>query len=232
MSTDEMRAQAKFLAQETQEARQMVDLQVLQNELDAAVEQAWREAYPRRKKVPSKDKLREWEGYPALLDLAKANLNRLRDEQTARLADLDKRLEALIAEGVRPQAGDQEAELYRAYSFTYNSQGYASAKYTRGMVEMQADVARMYQIPVDVVEYEPEWAQVKSYQIPPREVVAFVKVQDPEVDLFLLRACPPPSLAEQVRMCWKRGVNPRVYNPFLPHEFESQHGLDYQGGRV
>ena len=35
-----------------------------------------------------------------------------------------------------------------------------------------------------------------------------------------------PSLVEQVRMSWRRGVNPRVYNPFLPVGFEEKHGLD------
>ncbi len=37
------------------------------------------------------------------------------------------------------------------------------------------------------------------------------------------------SLRDWVKGCWRRGVNPRVYSPYLPHEFEQQNGLDYFG---
>jgi len=43
---------------------------------------------------------------------------------------------------------------------------------------------------------------------------------------------PGPTLREQVRLCWKRGVNPRVYSPFLPHGYEQSVGLDYFGGET
>ncbi len=38
-------------------------------------------------------------------------------------------------------------------------------------------------------------------------------------------------LVDWVQACWKRGVNPRVYDPFLPHGFEQRHGLDFHGNR-
>ena len=38
-----------------------------------------------------------------------------------------------------------------------------------------------------------------------------------------------PLLREQVRRSWARGVNPRVFNPFLPHGYEEQEGIDYFG---
>ena len=46
----------------------------------------------------------------------------------------------------------------------------------------------------------------------------------------LLRYKPKLSLCEWVRLCWKRGVNPRVYNPFLPVGYEEKVGLDFFGG--
>ena len=41
---------------------------------------------------------------------------------------------------------------------------------------------------------------------------------------------PVQSFKDQIKSCWKRGVNPRVYNPFLPAGLEEKLGLDYFGG--
>lgn len=46
----------------------------------------------------------------------------------------------------------------------------------------------------------------------------------------VVKAKPGVSLKEWVRLCWKRGVNPRVFNPYLPHGFEEKNGLDFFGG--
>jgi hypothetical protein len=37
------------------------------------------------------------------------------------------------------------------------------------------------------------------------------------------------SLRDWLKNCWKRGVNPRVYNPWLPPGLEDKMGLDYFG---
>jgi hypothetical protein len=34
-------------------------------------------------------------------------------------------------------------------------------------------------------------------------------------------------LREWVLRCWRRGANPRVYYPWLPHDFEAKNGLHY-----
>ena len=48
----------------------------------------------------------------------------------------------------------------------------------------------------------------------------------------ILKRKPAVPLRETVRLCWKRGVNPRVSMPFLPHGYEESVGLDYFGGEV
>lgn len=50
-----------------------------------------------------------------------------------------------------------------------------------------------------------------------------------EDDLPLIIHHPPPTIREQVKMCWGRGINPRVYCPFLPHGYEGKVGLDFFG---
>lgn len=57
-------------------------------------------------------------------------------------------------------------------------------------------------------------------------VVALVEA---EVDAEVLKRLPGVPLREWVRLCWKLGANPRVYNPYLPHGYEEKAGLDFFG---
>lgn len=108
----------------------------------------------------------------------------------------------------------------------YRSQGYGALHYAEGSVQLVADVARAegFVDGVDLVVLTSTTGGEYSDDV----VLAAVRVAD-AVDAEILRRCPPPSLREQVRLCWKRGVNPRVLNPFLPHGYEEKAGLDYFG---
>lgn len=57
-------------------------------------------------------------------------------------------------------------------------------------------------------------------------VVALVEAP---VDGEVLKRMPGVPLREWVRLCWKLGANPRVFNPYLPHGYEEKHGLDFFG---
>lgn len=59
-------------------------------------------------------------------------------------------------------------------------------------------------------------------------------IDDEDLDPFIIEhtSYGYEELVETVRKCWARGVNPRVYFPFLPHGYEAQHGLDYFGNKV
>lgn len=59
----------------------------------------------------------------------------------------------------------------------------------------------------------------------------WVKLAEP-VDLVILKHKPGVSMRDFVKQCWARGVNPRVYCPFLPHGFEERQGIDFQGREV
>jgi hypothetical protein len=45
----------------------------------------------------------------------------------------------------------------------------------------------------------------------------------------IIKRRPGVTLREWVRRCWKKGINPRVLNPYLPAGYEEKHGLDYWG---
>ena len=96
----------------------------------------------------------------------------------------------------------------------YSSQGYGADRYAEGSVELSADVARDEGVKVRVVKVDGTW-------------VAEVLVES-DVDVQILRRL-SLSMREFVRRCWGRGLNPRVFQPFLPHGFEEKAGLDYFG---
>lgn len=119
----------------------------------------------------------------------------------------------------------------RRYCWIYgtSTQGFGNRRYTIAAAEMHADQCRFYDIEVEVRPDEterPKGLEHPECWTPSYTVFAAV---ESETDVEILKRRPGPSLKEWIRMCWKRGVNPRVYNPFLPHGIEEELGLDYFG---
>jgi len=136
---------------------------------------------------------------------------------TRRIERLD-RLLSKVAVRAPVRAGASPSVLYVAWVSTYSSQGFGANSYARNAAEAYADVARGENIPVEV---SPSKKGGGDYEV-------LVWVESP-LDVEILRLKPGPSLREQIRLCWARGVNPRVYNPYLPVGIEAKLGIDCQG---
>lgn len=113
------------------------------------------------------------------------------------------------------------------YGSTYHTQGFGAMRYAMGTAEAKADHVRHYGFEVRITETN---KYSGSYGIVYADLEVWVNADSITVKALKLK--PGPSLRETVRMCWKRGVNPRVYNPFLPQGYEEREGLDYFGGEV
>jgi hypothetical protein len=124
-----------------------------------------------------------------------------------------------------------EPRLYHTcYASSYGSQGWGAFSYAKGRAELDADDARACGLPVEVrpiVEKRPSTISPGKMRVSER-VEVWVSVAE-DLDLEIIRRRPRLTLREQVRLCWKRGVNPRVYNPYLPHGYEEREGIDMQG---
>lgn len=117
-------------------------------------------------------------------------------------------------------------------SSNYSTQGFGAGTYARNSVENQADTARAAGIPV-VIRSQTVKTNPDSFTHFAPTSISYYEAWcpiDSDVDVELLQRKSRPSIVEQVRLCWKRGVNPRVYHYFLPPDFETKHGLDYFGG--
>lgn len=107
---------------------------------------------------------------------------------------------------------DVRCLLESFYTGSYRSTG-SGEKYSRAEVAMLGE-----RLTAAGIEY---WIEES-----PATINVFVGLDAVGVEVWKRRSYP---LREWVKGCWRRGVNPRVYNPFLPHGYEERVGLDYFG---
>lgn len=139
----------------------------------------------------------------------------------------DKKIEAiedqliLSAETIK-LTNAEEFNLYDIVSSSnYSTQGFGAEKYALASAESKLGKAAFYGICGDII---PKVG--KGYT----DYEVYLRLNREQMEAF--RRKPMEPLSEGVRMCWKRGVNPRVYWPFLSHGFEEENNLDYFGGFV
>ena len=125
-----------------------------------------------------------------------------------------------LAESAEVNLGDPIL-VSTVWASTYSSQGYGASRYAKGAAESDALVYRRLGVPVEVrtvkngvSEVFEVWANVES--IADHEIARRKKL----------------SLRDWLKDCLRRGLDPRVFDPFLPHGIERRLGLDYFGNDV
>jgi len=107
---------------------------------------------------------------------------------------------------------------------TYNSQGWGANRYAEMGAESAADTARFHGLQAEVMIIG-TWKGHDGMAMNTYGVF----VNTTEIGWEMVKLKPGPTLREWLKMCWKRGVNPRVYNPYLPAGLEDKLGIDYFG---
>jgi len=146
-----------------------------------------------------------------------------KDAAEAELVRLAESLPVPAGVKLRPQM------YHETRAYDYWSQGYGACKYAHAAADRTADLARFYGVPCEVHEIERHRV---GGQYPQESATYGVFVDTTPIGWEILKRKPGPGMVETVRLCWKRGVNPRVMYPFLPHGFEERHGLDFFGERL
>jgi hypothetical protein len=188
----------------------------LQAAYEADVIARWRRAHPesKRKRITYKalwNREREWcktimaEWQPRATAMSKRHSAQL-DRLNAILTQLADRITLTPSETVW--------SCFRTIDDgSYHTQGWGAAKYAKGEAEMKADIAGDYDVPVQIVRFsEP----MNGY--PPRTGWKVWVALGP-IECAVLDYKPGKKITakEWMDRCWKRGVNPYVYNPFLAH---------------
>jgi hypothetical protein len=107
--------------------------------------------------------------------------------------------------------------IFQTTILDYHTQGYGAEKYARGRAMMvQANCAHKG-VPAYVEEKDGAFT---------------VFAQTDEIGAAILSFSPGLPLEEIVRLCWSKGLQPRVYFWWLKPNFEVDHRLDYFGGHL
>jgi hypothetical protein len=130
------------------------------------------------------------------------------------------RMEAALRAMPTPET-EEMMKVYTVYTRDYNTQGWGANQYAEARAR---EVAEQFELAGFKAEVKPVLNDKGAVFM--REV--FANTTPDQRELVLDKPC---DMVEWVRLCWKRGVNPRVYNPWLPHGFEAEHGLDFFGNR-
>lgn len=206
-------------------------------EYDAALAERFREYKEPWRKIDSDIDVRvkaasldEWELDCIRRPLFEATLEELRLlRQETNAVDFEM---SRIAEKLLPDPGENWMRLTAVHGSSYSTQGYGANTYAKRNAEMRAHEALRLG-----VEAEVRTVQTDRPKNPGRWYIhtnifeVWVRV-DTEVDLELVRRGQPMTTRDFLKLCWSKGVNPRVYNPFLPHGLEARLGIDFQGRDV
>ncbi len=169
-----------------------------------AQEDAWREANPKKKKVPAYAKVKAalGERFGAITAEFQARADALVKEHSATKKSLDDRIFE-SASSIMPRSGERREQLhwiYGRYSQT-DDRFYAE---TEALIRTRAADKLGIRTEVD--------ADGKSKTL----LTVFAFVED-EIDIEILKAH-PLSFEEVMRLCGERAANPGVLYPGLPYE--------------
>lgn len=114
-----------------------------------------------------------------------------------------------------------ETKLIRLFSASTYSTQPASVNYARQRCEIEYEyLTSQLKVPLNRIQAN------RGFGVEFQLVGCLLE----ELDVKAIRyAYPGPDMVTFVRSCWQKGVNPRVFNPFIPYGFEERHGFDYYG---
>jgi hypothetical protein len=190
--------------------------------LRADQELYFKSKFPKRKKIDF-DLVKDDDAFKAIFDRWKVKADELYADHKKAEEEFDAKLMDEALEDI--PATTILGQVYTSYSSTYRSQGFGASNYAEKAAESKADIARFYGFhaevkPVGSGHRTNDGCHYQDYGL-------FVNTTEVGWEMLIRR--PGPSLREWLKMCWKRGVNPRVYNPFLPPGVEEKYGIDYFG---
>lgn len=200
-------------------------------EFRGRLEALYRKKYPKRKLL--------WEKivaeFPDEWEAIKAEAKHLFGNMWASHSSEEKQVEwalGMLAEHAAPTITDEAHTFHAVDEGTYRSQGWGACKYARNSAQSCADEAEYHGLKAEVrdvfVEYDrpihsPYNGTIRGYH----NYEVWVNTDRLGWEIVTRKGGVP--LRDWLMLCWRRGVNPRVYNPFLPHGIEEKLEIDHFG---
>lgn len=114
-------------------------------------------------------------------------------------------------------------------TYDYITQGFGATTYAQNTADMYLLEAQSLGLEVRIDKEVTKTKDHSFYSIGDTATFKVMVKVHGEEDIQLLNRKPTMSLREWLKACWKRGVNPRVLNPYLSHGLEEKLGIDYFG---
>lgn len=205
----------------------------LQAELDAAIKAAYLATNPPRK-TRDLAKMRAALGNDRVSEITAPFRERAdvlyKTGVSEREREIEDKLVALAPSLEIPRTPELELR-YTIYSSTYSSQGSGMHKYGRQTAQQAAEAAIRHGLVAEVRGINER--TVRGYyggDETYRDYGVFANTT--EVGWQIVRRLPDQTMREYLADCWKKGINPRVLNPFLPHGLEERLGVSFFGELV
>lgn len=203
---------------------------VLQARFEKQAVEAYRQLFPRKKKVPEIHEICSHESIRPILDAFNLRANAIVDKVSAKHDRIESQL-YWLAQRVAPVDAGELRLLDAVASSSYSSQGFGAEKYASGDAERKADVIRAMGLSAEVRPVFHKFDGASRWGISGWTDYEVWGSTDLEVGYQIVKRRRFP-LRDQVKLMLKRGVNPRVYMPFLEHGYEESVGLDHFGNDV
>lgn len=188
---------------------------------DAELQAAWKKKFPRRKFDFTKSIKENAEEHNAIKAKWQADADGRCKKYRADFDDNEAAIKKAALDIEIPVSNDMV--LFKTVSSTsYSSQGFGTHKYARAAAEDIADKARSYGLKVEIRErLLSEGRDISGW---PYKVIDYeVWVGTTETGVEILKNKPlKQTMAEWVQACDKRGVNCRVFSPFMSYELEEK----------
>lgn len=210
-----------------------LDLHALQREMEDELLAAYRARFPRSRPRIPEDPWGRWAKVRKLGEKFQEEFDeivgRWRTDVEERTRDLETRKKAVeeelreLAETLEPESSGELRKVYEVGTYAYRTQGFGAAAYARGDARRHAAMLEMEGVEAEVREVP---GSRDRWGIQSCEFEVWARCS--ELDHEIVKRRPAPPLKDQLQWCWDRGLNPRVFNPFLPHGLEEKLGVSFQ----
>ncbi|MCB1711753.1 MAG: hypothetical protein KDH96_04515 [Candidatus Riesia sp.] len=191
---------------------------VFKNKFNELLMKAYVEKYPKKKKLPSIDKIYDKE--LELVEIVKNKLSPVAMKYYEHKLKKFKLIERVVfLNEIKIELTDEYNLLETSNSGTYSSQGYGSYKYARESLKKYEVILSAFNIPYEVKTrvINHNFPESNHYAVRSTKYYELYAKCDAHV-LFYLTVNNPLSEDELIKLCWDNGVHPLVIFPNLNSE--------------
>lgn len=197
---------------------------------EAAMQAAWNAKHEKKKRKPEFTLNKACKAFPDLNDEWRSWSEGLEDSWYEEKKALEAKLVELAGQAT-PVASDEWTMAYTVDNGAYRSVDMGSGTYAHNEAKNQVLHYQHQGLEAELrIERRERPSSLASQRGKPFKWTDYeVWVKANPIDIKIADRRPGMSMVEWVASCWKSGVNPRVYQPFLPHGFEEAHGIGWNG---